>query len=265
MFICGSGSFNHQDEDETESNGSPCPTPKRSKRNTSFCKIIGKDNNSNKNPYANRGLDKFYSLLADLDDKKQKIYRRMGAEEISFVRFVYTNDSNHVKPIVVKVKEKKQEKNSTDLINKSIKNSASNINPTNVEVTDETSVTPLAEEELNKKSRRKKRCLRCKGSLKLDNLKQSYFYFPVILVLILSFLAIYGRTFAILCTSIGWYMVPTVIGGSSSSSSSSSPNERELKRKKEYLRKQSYAKINVQSEGHPSLKSVINGLIDNNK
>ncbi|KAL6493177.1 hypothetical protein OROGR_032936 [Orobanche gracilis] len=232
MFICGSGSFSHQDEDETESYGSRCPTPKRSKRNTSFCKIIGKDNNSNKNPYANRGLDKFYSLLSDLDDKKQKIYRRIGAEEISFVQFVYTNDSNHVKSIVVKVKGKKHEKSSTDLIKKSIKHSVkSDSNPTNVEVTHGTSVT---KEELNEKSGRKKRCRRCKGSLKLDSLRKSYFYFPLILVLILSFLAIYGRAFAILCTSIGWYMAPTVVGGISSS-----PNERKPKRKKEYVRKQS--------------------------
>ncbi|KAL6511589.1 hypothetical protein OROGR_021186 [Orobanche gracilis] len=212
MFICGSGSFSHQDEDETKSCGSPCPTPKRSKRNSTIFR---------KNPYANRGLDKFHSLLSDLDDKKQKIYTRMGSEEISFVRFVYTNESNHVKPVVVKVKEKKTEKSSTDLMNKPIKDSVSNINPVLV-----------TEKELNKKSRREKRRLRWKGSLKLDSLKQSYFYFPVILVLILWFLAIYGRAFAILCTSIGWYMVPKVIGGSSSSSS---PGEREPKRKKECM------------------------------
>ncbi|KAK6160599.1 hypothetical protein DH2020_003980 [Rehmannia glutinosa] len=278
MFICGSGSFNHQDhEDEIESNGSPCPTPKRSKRSTSFCKILGKDN-SNKNPFADRGLDKFYALLADLEEKKQKIYTQMGAEEISFVRFVYSPDSDHAKPIVVKVKEKKQvDKISTNLIKQSFKKTTSNINQSDV-VADKISVTTVAsqitedrvpKEELIEKTRKKRRCLRCNGSFKLDNLRRPYYYFPVIVVLILVFLAMYGRSFAILCTSIGWYMVPTVVGGSSSSSSSSS-NERKPKRKKEFVRKQSDNKNDyvrkqsdkkiVHSEGPSSPKSVINGL-----
>ncbi|GFQ00900.1 hypothetical protein PHJA_002233900 [Phtheirospermum japonicum] len=254
MFICGSGSFSHLHEDETESYSSPCPTPKRSKRNTSFCKIIGKDNN-NKNPYAKRGLDKFYALLADLDNKKQKIYTQKGAEDISFVRFVYTNDSNQVKPIVVKVKEKNQ----AGLIKKSFKKNSSNLN----QVVASQSTAEVPKEEPNEKRRKKRRCLRCNGSFKLDNLRQPYVYFPVIVVLVLMFLAMYGRSFAILCTSIGWYMVPTIIGGRSPPPSSSSSNERKPKRKKEYARKQSEKKINVHSEGPSSPKSVINGLVEN--
>ncbi|KAL0325408.1 UNVERIFIED_CONTAM: hypothetical protein Sradi_5110100 [Sesamum radiatum] len=264
MFICGSGSFGHEDEEELY--GSPSPTPKRSKRTTSFCKIIGRDS-SNKNPYADRGLDKFYALLADLDDKKQKIYTQMGSEDISFVRFVYTNDSDQVKPIIVKVKEKKQEKSSVNNNSTMIKQSQSN----NTATTNQAAADHAADqekvaaegspkEESGEKTRKKKRCLRCNASFRLDNLRlQPWYYFPVVVLLILLFLAINGRSFAIMCTSIGWYLVPSIVGGTSSSSN----DQRKPKRKKEYVKKLSEKKITVHSEGPSSPKSVINGLTDN--
>ncbi|CAA0843369.1 ZCF37 [Striga hermonthica] len=246
MFICGSGSFSRQDHDdeEHEAYGSACPTPKRSKRSTSFCKIIGKDN-SNKNRFADRGLDKFYALLSDLDNKKQKIYTQKGAEDISFVRFVYTGDSNRAKPIVVKVnKEKKPDRN------KSFEKSASGIiSQASIKAT-----TPIStpKEEVNnndQKPRKKRRCFRCKGSfIKMDSLMRPCFYLPVIFVLVLVFLSIYGRSFAIMCTSIGWYVVPSVGGVGPSS------GDRKPKRKKEYSV--------AQNRGPSSPKSVINGLVE---
>ncbi|CAA0811323.1 ZCF37 [Striga hermonthica] len=258
MFICGSGSFNHHDEYEHEAYGSPCSTPnKRSKKSSSFCKIIGKDNNNNKNRFADRGLDKFYALLAELDTKKQKIYTQAGAEDISFVRFVYTNDSDQVKPIVVKVnKEKKKRPDHRASTGKPIKKSTSDIShagpePKNVAL-------EIVPNEKKLQPRKKKRFLRCKGSFKIDRLREPYLYLLVIIMMVLLFLAIYGRSFAILCTSIGWYLVPSVVGGSSSSDLSS---ERKPKRKKEYVRRQSEKKFDVQSEGPSSPKSVINGLM----
>ncbi|KAK4428690.1 hypothetical protein Salat_1168800 [Sesamum alatum] len=266
MFICGSGSFGHEDNEELY--GSPSPTPKRSKRTTSFCKIIGKDS-SNKNPYADRGLDKFYALLADLDDKKQKIYTQRGSEDISFVRFVYTNDSDQVKPIIVKVKEKKQEKSSPNnnsmMIKHSHNNNTATMNQAAVDhAADQDKVAAdqgLSKEESGgEKTRKKKRCLRCNASFNLR--LHPWYYFPVVVVLILLFLAINGRSFAILCTSIGWYLVPSISGGTSSSSI----EQRKPKRKKEYVRKLSEKKMmSVHSEGPSSPKSVINGLSDNKK
>ncbi|KAG6411796.1 hypothetical protein SASPL_129880 [Salvia splendens] len=52
-----------------------------------------------------------------LDDKNQKIYKQKGSEDISFVRFVYDNDSDNAKQIVIKVKDRsppKLAKNFTD-------------------------------------------------------------------------------------------------------------------------------------------------------
>ncbi|XP_047953544.1 uncharacterized protein LOC125199629 [Salvia hispanica] len=245
MFICGSGSFSNQDEGgDHEAYASPCPTPKRSRRSTSFCRILGRDSGT-KNPYADRGLDKFYALLADLDDKKQKIYTQRGSEEISFVRFVYAGDSDVVKPIVVKLKEKNNSPKSVKNFNDQRSFSAA-----------EEAIAPAIEAK-REKSMRKKRSLRCKGSLKIEDLKQPHFYFPVMVVLILVFLAIYGRSFAILCTSIGWYLAPTIAGGSGVAAVSS---ERKPKRKKEYVRGKSEKIAVVNSEGPSSPKSVINGL-----
>lgn len=244
MFICGSGGFSNQDEGELEVYGSPCSTPKRSRRSTSFCKLLNRDGGA-KNPYADRGLDKFYALLADLDDKKQKIYTQKGAEEISFVRFVYANDSDSVKPIVVKVKEKEKSPPPPPLMTKSVANLA--------EQSSFKSDAAPAE-----KAVKKKRSLRCKGSFKLEDLKRPHFLFPVMVVLILLLLAIYGRSFAILCTSIGWYLAPTISGGSTAAAVSS---ERKPKRKKEYVRKKSEKMAAVNEESRPSSpKSVINGL-----
>ncbi|EYU25517.1 hypothetical protein MIMGU_mgv1a026636mg [Erythranthe guttata] len=269
MFICGSGSFGNQDEDhqENESNGSPCPTPKRSKRSTSFCKIICKDT-TNKNPYADRGLDKFYALLADLDTKKQKIYTQKGSEEISFVRFVYANDSDQVKPIVVKIKDKNNHEDkkfsSTKSLPKQQPQPVNSNNNNNITKSAATISSAEVTKEESKESKenipppKKKRCLRsCSAaSFKLENMRHPFFYFPVILVLILLFLAVYGRSFAILCTSIGWYMLPSIVGGGFSSFPVS---ERKPKRKKEYVRRQSDKKIVVHREEPTSPKSVING------
>lgn len=250
MFICGTGSFSNQDEDEAYV--SPCSTPKRSRRSSSFCKIMGRDGAA-KNPYADRGLDKFYALLADLDDKKQKIYTQKGSEDIRFVRFVYTNDSDStVKPIVVKVKEK-----TTPPISKAAKNLIEQRSFKTAAAQPDHDATPPAPpppEEETKKTMKKRRSLRCKESFKIEDFKHPHFYFPVMVVLILLFLALFGRSFAILCTSILWYLAPTIAGESSAAVSS----ERKPKRKKEYVRKKSEIKMINETPSSP--KSVINGL-----
>ncbi|GFY96004.1 NAD(P)-binding Rossmann-fold superfamily protein [Actinidia rufa] len=82
-FICGSASLNQQLEDDRDeanviSPSSPPPRPSKQRR------------------------------LSKLDDKRQRIYTQAGADEISFVRFVYSSGSNDCKPIVVRAKDHKQ-------------------------------------------------------------------------------------------------------------------------------------------------------------
>ncbi|XP_069148912.1 uncharacterized protein [Solanum lycopersicum] len=147
--------------------------------------------NSTYNPYANRGLDKFSKLLANLEDKKQKIYSE--SNDISFVRFVFSN-SNSIKPIVIRVKDKNQTSSSDidddkQMIKKTMQEVSSNIS-----------------EERKVESKRRKYF----RNLRLANLKKPTYYLPLAIILILVFLAVYGRCFAILCTSIGWYVIPII-------------------------------------------------------
>ncbi|KAK4348542.1 hypothetical protein RND71_031297 [Anisodus tanguticus] len=226
-FICGS--FHHQDEDDTEIL-SPCSTPKRSRTRSS---------NKN-NPYSDRGLDKFSALLADLEDKKQMIYSQIGPDDISFVRFVFSN-SNDIKPIVVKLKDKKPSTNEVE-------------NKQTVEKTESPKNKWIREADKDHKEGKVEPKGVTWNYLKWENLKRPVFYLPVTIILILVFLAIYGRSFAIMCTSIGWYLLPS-IGSSRSTTSTRKP-----KRKKEYTRR--FSEKSVVSEGPISPTSVMNGPID---
>ncbi|CAA2993167.1 Hypothetical predicted protein [Olea europaea subsp. europaea] len=240
MFICGSRSFN-QVEDDLET---PCYTPKRSKKGRRFFR------NKSKNPYAGRGLDKFYALLADLDERRQKIYTQNGSEDISFVRFAYSN-SNDIKPIVVKVKEKKQEKTNISDVKIQQNLSETQSDKPTIEILKASNAAGTDTDQVSE-PRRKHKCLACRN-FKWRKLRKPYYYIPMIIILILILLLLQGRSFAILCTSIGWYLIPTTKGESSSS--------RKPKRKKEYVKKVS-EKMIVNNEGLSSPRSVINGPTD---
>ncbi|KAK3029781.1 hypothetical protein RJ639_038223 [Escallonia herrerae] len=240
-FICGS--FHHPEEDEDlEPWTSPTSTPKRSRR-SSLCR--SKDS---KNPYSDRGLDKFSALLADLDDKRQKIYTQKGSEEISFVRFAYSN-SNDCKPIVVKSRDKKHEKPNLDIAKDKPSKGSSPVHET-LAVSERELPQVEAKAEPDQKAQRS---ISFAWKMNLGNWRRPSYYLPVIVILILLFLAMFGRSFAILCTSLGWYLVPTFKGTSTTSS-------KKPKRKKEYVRRSSDVK--VASDGIASPRSVLTGLND---
>ena len=97
-FVCGTF---HNEYDDEPCLASPNSSPRKYKRKV-----------SKNNPYSARGLDKFSELLADLDEKRQKIYSQMNPHDISFVRFVYSNTNDDIVPVVVKVKNNKDQKHS---------------------------------------------------------------------------------------------------------------------------------------------------------
>ncbi|KAK1405633.1 hypothetical protein POM88_005238 [Heracleum sosnowskyi] len=106
-LICGS--FQNQQDEDFEFLGSF--TSPRSRKPAKWHSFGG--SKGNKNPYADRGLDKFSALVAELDSKRKKIYTQKGSEDISLIGFVYSN-SNHYKPIVVKLKNKKQQSTASE-------------------------------------------------------------------------------------------------------------------------------------------------------
>ncbi|GMP80857.1 hypothetical protein CsSME_00035802 [Camellia sinensis var. sinensis] len=238
-FICGTGSFKHQIEEEDEP-CSPCSTP-RKQRKSNLCK--SKDSKNN-NPYSDLGLDKFSALLAELESKRQKIYTQVGSEGISFVRFSYSN-TNDCKPIVVRVREKQQqeeEKNNIHM-NKDIEPTAHNPEVDKPS----TSGNELGDQKIMKKKKS------FPWKLNMGMLRRPSFYLPAVIILILLFLAVFGRSFAILCTSLGWYLVPIING------TSSNFNNRPRK-KKVYARRASEKKI--VNDGLSSPKSVITGAMN---
>ncbi|KAK6773142.1 hypothetical protein RDI58_028380 [Solanum bulbocastanum] len=192
-FICGSGNFHNQEgEDYDRETSSPCSTPKKSSK---------RSKNSTYNPYADRGLAKFSKLLANLEDKKQKIYSQIGSDDISFVGFVFSN-SNSIKPIVVRVKDKNQTSSSdTDDDKQMMKKKSEFVDKKTIH-----EVSSNISEERKVESKRRK----IFRNLRLANFKKPTYYMPLAIILILVFLVVYGRCFAILCTSIGWYVIPII-------------------------------------------------------
>ncbi|XWS25506.1 hypothetical protein CRYUN_Cryun27aG0074100 [Craigia yunnanensis] len=227
-FICGAS--NHQEEDDHELWSSPNSKPRKSRRN-SFCKRHDKEN---KNPYSNRGLDKFSALLAELEEKKQKIYSETGSQDISFVRFMYKNSTDCV-PIVVKLKDKKEEEKKKPIDTKDHQPGTN----ADSEVLDKHPIETLIEgkevikkisglQSVSEKIEKKKKSF--SWNMELHKWRRPSYYLPAFLVLILLLLVFFGRSVSILFTCIGWYVVPIIQGETSN-------KVRRSMKKKDYVRK----------------------------
>ncbi|CAH9100638.1 unnamed protein product [Cuscuta epithymum] len=227
LFICGSSQAHEDLEDEMD-----CLSPKRSKK--------GNSNGKNNNPYANRGLDKFSALLAEIQDKKQKIYTQVGADEISIVRFVFSSNSNHVKPIVVKLKGGNTKKENTPA-----RRSGESINNEDEVIKDVEKV-----KETGCCSKRKFTKTVSWKKMTLEDWKNPRFYMPLTIILILVFLAVYGRTFAILCTSVGWYAIPAI------KEKRERPETVGRRKRKEYARGLSEKNVIVGMGGRPENSEI---------
>lgn len=132
----------------------------------------------NKNPYSSRGLEKFSMVLKELESRRENIIARTGSQGVALIRFMYDNTQEWI-PIVVRPKETKTEMEMKRL-----------------------PPPPPMQEKVEKKERRK-------GGLLKVRVRDVYFW-PLVMVLILVCLVIFGRVFAICCTSICWYLMPTM-------------------------------------------------------
>ncbi|KAE8683321.1 ZCW7 isoform 1 [Hibiscus syriacus] len=205
----------------------------RKLRRNSFGKSKGRKKDD-KNPYSDRGLDKFSALLAELEEKKQKIYSQTGSQDVSLVRFTYGNSTDFV-PIVIKLKDDKEETKK--------KGADGNTNtPTkDHQVLDSDAIDkhPIMEGKraIKKTSSRsqsfsdqKKKKSSSSWNFELHQWRRPSYYVPAIVVLILLLLVFFGRSVSILFTCIAWYSVPVIQGKSYS-------------KKKGYVRKLSYKKV----------------------
>ncbi|XP_061372004.1 uncharacterized protein LOC133314537 [Gastrolobium bilobum] len=182
-FVCGT--FHQEAED------GPCSSPKKSKR---------KDSRDN-NPFSTRGLDKFSALLADLDQRRQKVYSQMSPQDISLVRFAYSNTDDFV-PIVVKVKNKDQKRHKSEELK-----ARHLITPLLDRPIEKSTTSAEATASIEERKQPKKNI----STFSWDMLmKRPSFYVPAVMILILVFLTVFGRSVATLCTCVMWYVVPTL-------------------------------------------------------
>ena len=150
-----------------------------------------KGSKESKNPYSNRGLDKFSALLSELDEKRQNIYaKRVDSDGPPLVRFVFKSSGECV-PVMIKTKKgpKKKDDAQDDLVVKTESNTK-----------EEKEIKPEAREH-------KQRCV-LKENLK--KFSRPNHFLPVTAILVLTFLVFFGRSVSIMCTCIVWYLIPII-------------------------------------------------------
>ncbi|XP_076937768.1 uncharacterized protein LOC143605596 [Bidens hawaiensis] len=211
-FICSS--FKNQEEDDFAFLW-PSPTPLRKARSHMSCCSWNKEL-YNENPYSNCGLDKFQALLADLEDKKRNIFTQKGSQYISFVRFVQS-DSNDVKPIVVRLKDPRKHDKDHHKKNNLKDNKRSPLTKLHGSSTLDhhrnNSKPPGDVIDVTKKINRLDHW-KLNFKRKLDDWWMPSYNLPLFIILVMVFLILFGRSMAIICTSIAWYLIPTIEGTS---------------------------------------------------
>ncbi|OVA05878.1 hypothetical protein BVC80_1701g9 [Macleaya cordata] len=204
-FICGSGNFRHEDQEKDDSWISSS-SPKRSSSRRNICSC--KKNRKKKNPFSNRGLDKYATVLADLEGKRQKIIDQMGTQEISLIRFCFSKSKGWV-PIVIKFRNQNQYK--PKHVGSKYEQVMQNLEPklqdksNKIELSSVPRETEPAKGILGSEGRTKKSLL--DRSVNSSRCRVPY-YWGMVIILILLCLAIYGRSFAIICNTILWYLMP---------------------------------------------------------
>ncbi|XP_020104964.1 uncharacterized protein LOC109721657 [Ananas comosus] len=177
-MFCGTGNLKHIDHEDTNTSAVPVsssPLPPV---------VKGSRKKANKNPYSTRGLDKFSTVLSELESKKEKIMSKAGSRGVAMVRFAYSSSHDSWVPIVVRIRDCKE---------RDKKKVSETVGEASAAIGEEKMVLDKEEEgeRVVKKS-----------------FSWGRYYWPMVVVLILVCLVLYGRVFAICCTTVLWYLVP---------------------------------------------------------
>ncbi|XP_028792836.1 uncharacterized protein LOC114748570 [Neltuma alba] len=238
-FRCGA--FHHEEEDEACRKSSDFSASPKSKN----CKSHSKSGKNN-NPYSTIGRDKFSALLADLDEKRQKIYSQTNPHDISFVRFVYTETDDFV-PVVVKSKNKDPRKHKSEelkvrpaapVISEPVDNNKAAIESSGVEEYSRRRSNAESDHRKAEKTR-----------VPWNMWRRPSEYLPIVMILILVFLIVFGRSAATLCTCIVWYIMPSLPALKESSKS------RKSAKKKEYVKGMNEKKKEGNELGSPTQRA----------
>ncbi|KAI4375058.1 hypothetical protein MLD38_012972 [Melastoma candidum] len=211
-FICG-GSFHEQEPEDDRPlscGSSPRSINKSRTRRNCLLRRCSSDKDHSKNPYSTVGLDKFSALLSDLEERKKNIYLQRDSQDIMFVRFVYSG-SEEVVPVIVKSKDRKKREQLPTTSQKTANSKTAD--EENKPAVASAVVADRVKEELTETNDKKvanSHKTRTTRETSMKKLRRPSYYVPIFVVAILLLLTIFGRSFAILCTSIGWYLVPTL-------------------------------------------------------
>ncbi|TXG52538.1 hypothetical protein EZV62_021707 [Acer yangbiense] len=241
---------------------SPTTPEGKSRKKYRFCNRISNSNKNkdSKNPYSTRGREKFSALLSELEEKKKKILSKMGSEDVSYVRFVY-KDTDECVPVVVKVKkdDKKEEKKNKCYDHhyyfkeKTIKHDHDSEIMEKFLIECSEADFQKKEDRIQRSESDKKIAIKKKKFSWNNNIwRHPSYYFPLVVILILLLLAFFGRSFVIICTCMGWYIIPTIKGSSGSS------NVRRSVKKKDYLRRCSDKNIVSDGLSSPKITKSLN-------
>uniref|UniRef100_A0A0E0LMS1 ZCF37 n=1 Tax=Oryza punctata TaxID=4537 RepID=A0A0E0LMS1_ORYPU len=211
MLFCGTGSFKDVDKD---AGGKAAAQEAKKKKQGGGGK--------KENPYASRGLDKFSTVLSELESRREKILRRVGGTgeggggggggggEHVLVRFVQSEGKGWV-PIVVKLppeeeqQQRKGGKKRKQAAATSTTSSQSSTPPTSEPASPREDVIKLAHPAAAAVAPGTKRKAGVRWSW--SDVRPRH-YMPFVAVLLLASLVVFGKVFAICCTSIWWYLVP---------------------------------------------------------
>ncbi|KAK8949300.1 hypothetical protein KSP39_PZI005075 [Platanthera zijinensis] len=247
-------SIHHVDDDQS---APATPRSFRKKHAATAAGTITSNNTTsssiNKNPYSSRGLEKFTSVLSELEAKKEKIMTRIGSD-VAMVRFKYTTCQDFI-PIVVKIREDSSKKSSP--VSPKPEHSAPSQPTLKEPVSTSPAPTPRQSlsPEVEKKVKKSVTWSRDQGKKRgeLWRWRPSY-YMLVPFLLVLVCLMVSGRVFAVCCTAVWWYLVPLLKGADQGSE-----NTKRWSWKKNCGRKFGEKKLSTIAGGGSSLKKVGSG------
>uniref|UniRef100_A0A7N0TJ20 ZCF37 n=1 Tax=Kalanchoe fedtschenkoi TaxID=63787 RepID=A0A7N0TJ20_KALFE len=218
-LICGCGSF-HEPGDELHLCSSNNKIKKSSKCSARRCRSnegrgVGEVKRS-KNPFAARGLDKFSSLVADLTEKRQKIYAQSGDDSADLYVWFNFSGSDDCKPVILKLKDKKQQKPEKKELGVVKDKTTAHDKPEDTqssllaEVDNNKVVGAANAERVDRARKRSKSLLSSYYAYYTDRLRRR----PLLClltatILTLMFLSVFGRSVTVMWITVGWYLLPT--------------------------------------------------------
>lgn len=172
-------------------------------------KIKGKSIEQHPNPYSGRGLDKFATVMAEVEAKKDKIMSEMkkstSHSEAPLIQFRTRLDSNELVPVVVKPRNRRRLTSMPPGYQEATEKSNSSTSEDHLFV-DEKKLHKTVEGTPSSSTAAAASRLRPLGMLSQ--------YWPAFILIggLISCLALFGRFFATLCTSTYWLPICTAQG-----------------------------------------------------